>query len=266
MKKVFKLIFALAFSLLLSGHLFAEDRDFSNLPDNQLYEEEANTRIQQFEASVNSLKANLEQLDQQITKLKKDIEQAKQDYADCHKNLLGLLDATDQDIKDFRQKFGVLNGKVREMKSKSDVQLNESLDKIDELEKELNALRGIKIAVMREFYDKIIATANDIRELRRRGENAQVSKKYIVRSWAIYHDCLWNISKNPEIYGDALLWPKIWQANTDIIKNPDLIHPGDELTIPKAGPKTDEELKAERRYWRRKASMMRASSDEKGNQ
>jgi nucleoid-associated protein YgaU len=63
---------------------------------------------------------------------------------------------------------------------------------------------------------------------------------------------LWNISGKAEIYGDPFQWPKIWQANTDIIRNPDIIHPGQVLKIPPPGPKTDEETKAERRYWRDK--------------
>jgi nucleoid-associated protein YgaU len=33
-------------------------------------------------------------------------------------------------------------------------------------------------------------------------------------------------------YGDAMKYKEIFAANTDILKNPDLIHPGQELIIP----------------------------------
>ena len=33
-------------------------------------------------------------------------------------------------------------------------------------------------------------------------------------------------------YGDANQWPKIYEANRDTIKNPDLIYPGQKLRIP----------------------------------
>jgi nucleoid-associated protein YgaU len=33
-------------------------------------------------------------------------------------------------------------------------------------------------------------------------------------------------------YGDAMKYKEIFAANTDILKNPDLIHPGQELTLP----------------------------------
>lgn len=36
------------------------------------------------------------------------------------------------------------------------------------------------------------------------------------------------------IYGDANQWRKIYEANRDIIKNPDLIYPGQTLKIPPA--------------------------------
>lgn len=33
-------------------------------------------------------------------------------------------------------------------------------------------------------------------------------------------------------YGNAMKYKEIYEANTDILKNPDLIHPGQELKIP----------------------------------
>ncbi len=43
-------------------------------------------------------------------------------------------------------------------------------------------------------------------------------------------DSLSKIAK--QMYGDMKLWKKIYEANRDKIKNPDLIHPGQELIIP----------------------------------
>ncbi|HSB63945.1 MAG TPA: LysM peptidoglycan-binding domain-containing protein [Thermoanaerobaculia bacterium] len=45
-------------------------------------------------------------------------------------------------------------------------------------------------------------------------------------------DSLSKIAK--KIYGDANRWREIWEANKDKVKNPDLIHPGQELKIPGA--------------------------------
>jgi LysM repeat protein len=43
-------------------------------------------------------------------------------------------------------------------------------------------------------------------------------------------DCLWNIAK--KFYGNGSQYTKIYNANKDKIKNPNLIYPGQVLTIP----------------------------------
>jgi len=45
-------------------------------------------------------------------------------------------------------------------------------------------------------------------------------------------DSLSKIAKSQ--YGDAQKWPRIYEANRNIIKDPDLIFPGQELRIPEA--------------------------------
>jgi nucleoid-associated protein YgaU len=45
-------------------------------------------------------------------------------------------------------------------------------------------------------------------------------------------DTLGKIAK--QFYGDAKQWKKIHEANKDIIKNPDLIYPGQVIKIPDA--------------------------------
>lgn len=53
-------------------------------------------------------------------------------------------------------------------------------------------------------------------------------KTYTVKSG----DSLSKIAKAQ--YGDASQWKRIYEANRDKISNPDLIHPGQEFTIPDA--------------------------------
>jgi nucleoid-associated protein YgaU len=55
-----------------------------------------------------------------------------------------------------------------------------------------------------------------------------VARTYVVVSG----DSLSKIAKRE--YGDAQKWRKIYEANRNIIKDPDLIHPGQVLRIPEA--------------------------------
>lgn len=43
-------------------------------------------------------------------------------------------------------------------------------------------------------------------------------------------DSLWKISQ--KLYGDGNQWRRIYEANRDTIKDPDVIHPGQTFTIP----------------------------------
>jgi nucleoid-associated protein YgaU len=44
-------------------------------------------------------------------------------------------------------------------------------------------------------------------------------------------ETLWTISAQQEVYGDGLLWPLLYQANRDQIKDPRQIFPGQTLSI-----------------------------------
>ncbi len=58
---------------------------------------------------------------------------------------------------------------------------------------------------------------------------------YTVDSWDPDRDCLWNIAKNPAVYGNPFMWEKLYEANRKKLKRPDnphLLMPGMIVTIP----------------------------------
>ncbi len=46
-------------------------------------------------------------------------------------------------------------------------------------------------------------------------------------------DSLWRISSQDQVYGDGAQWRRIYESNRGRIQNPDLIFPGQELSIPR---------------------------------
>ncbi len=228
-------------------------------PDEKLYEDQAKIRIEKFKKEINMLEQTLSNLEAQIAEMEKKLNGTKAKLKDCNESVYEMLGATPNDIEAFRQKLGVIAGKVRSMQRLSDDVLADRQDEVYALEDELNELRMSKIALLPEFYNKIVKLAKDINPGLIREKKVE---EYIVKSWFENRDCLWNISGNVDIYGDPLQWPKIWQANTDKIRNPDLIYPGQVLTVPPQGPKTPEEVRAERRYWRQKSQEMEEKKEE----
>ncbi len=58
---------------------------------------------------------------------------------------------------------------------------------------------------------------------------------YRVELWTKTRDCLWNIAKNPAVYGNPLAWEKLYEANKKYLKqpaNPNLLKPGMIVKIP----------------------------------
>lgn len=48
----------------------------------------------------------------------------------------------------------------------------------------------------------------------------------------VWGDCLSCLAARSMYYGNASRWPEIYNANRDVVNNPDLIFPGQELVIP----------------------------------
>ncbi|MDR3284686.1 MAG: LysM peptidoglycan-binding domain-containing protein [Treponema sp.] len=59
---------------------------------------------------------------------------------------------------------------------------------------------------------------------------------YVVQPWPDTRDCLWNIAAQPFVYNDPHLWRNLYEANKASMpnpRNPNLIHPGMKLVIPR---------------------------------
>jgi len=74
--------------------------------------------------------------------------------------------------------------------------------------------------------DRPAADFSDVKSGSSSSAPADLPKTYTVQSG----DNLSKIAK--EVYGDAEKWHAIFDANRDKIKNPDLIRPGEILTLP----------------------------------
>lgn len=85
----------------------------------------------------------------------------------------------------------------------------------------------------REFGKKIavIKTEGNIGKPNNTNTTPQTTPKATTRTYVVKRgDTLWAISR--KYYGDGAQYPKIFNANRNIIKNPNLIYPGQKLVIP----------------------------------
>lgn len=85
---------------------------------------------------------------------------------------------------------------------------------------------GTKTCNVTIKQEKPVATVTPVRSTVTSPAPVNQNKTYTVKRG----DCLWNIAK--KFYGNGSLYTKIYNANRDKIKNPNLIYTGQVLTIP----------------------------------
>lgn len=94
--------------------------------------------------------------------------------------------------------------------------------------------RPIKLSfsVSLKEYANQVASITTIPPARQVGDGAATSSAISDDTYTVVSgDCLWNIAK--KFYGSGAQYTKIYNANKDKIKNPNLIYPGQVLVIPK---------------------------------
>jgi uncharacterized protein YoxC len=173
----------------------------------------------EWEAEMARLKDQKESLTNEVNSLQNEVNNLKatelQSYEDCMNELYAMVGATSSDVDNFRRAVNELDGKIRRKEGpKADRQ------------KDLDALKINKVSALPEFFDKVHNQMQ--RSLDSWIEEVRETMYTVVRG-----DCLWNIAKKSEHYGNGFAWPMIYKANRDKIKNPDLIYPKQVFSIPK---------------------------------
>jgi LysM repeat protein len=77
------------------------------------------------------------------------------------------------------------------------------------------------------------AAEKEVKLTRSAGGKGSLPVSYVVKEG----DSLWWIAKYKDIYNDPYLWPVLYDANKNVIKDPNKINPGMKLQIPRAGYK-----------------------------
>ena len=205
------LVAIVSLSLLLSLSSFAQETEMTE---------------EEWEAEMTRLTGKKQALMSEIETLNKDMENLNtvkaglQDPEECIDQLYALVGATRSDVDNFRNAVNELDGKIKRKEGpKADRQAD------------LNALKMNKISALPEFFDKV-------HNKMQKDLDEWIDAPPVISYKVVTGDCLWNIAKKKEHYGNGFAWPVIYKANREKIKNPDLIYPAQEFSIP---PLTQEE-------------------------
>lgn len=217
----------------------------------EMTKEEWQQQMNQFTQQRNELQKKLSDLNAQITTLEGQSSKLDDDYNKCLDELYALVGSNRAAADAYRAEIEAAEEKADDLARLSDADLMARSNEVDALDAKVKSLWENKLSLIPEFWDRLTALNEKIKSLK--ATLAGSGQVYTVGTWARDRDCLWNISKKKAIYGNAWLWPKIWQGNRDQIKDPDIIEPGQKLKIPAKADLNAEEKAAARRYYSRKA-------------
>ena len=222
----------------------------------KLSKEEWQTQIKEYTSQGDSLKNELADLTKQVDALRSTLASLDKQIQTVRNETLALTGASDAVRTDFERRLQDLEHRVAGLLTLSDQDLYVHRSDIDSAQAIKDNLMKERIADAERYYERLQKIQSKIDNLRstlaKVKSAAESEQHYVVRSWSKYRDCLWNISKKKNIYDSPFLWPKIWQANRERIKDPDIIHVGQRLMIPPPGSLTTAEKSAERVYWTKK--------------
>jgi hypothetical protein len=212
----------------------------------------------QWQAEMTRLTARKAELTTQSTKLDGDLtsmkaanEKAVADTRACEDALYAMLGVTRADVEAYDKELATMESRVAELQRMSDAELLNHRDEIVAMDARLAEMSKSKIALIPRYGNRVTALQAKVAALLK---SLVREKSYTVGTWSKDRDCLWNIAKKPDMYNNAWLWPKIWQGNRDMIKNPDIIQPKMTLKIPEGTELNKDEQSAANKYYRSKAA------------
>jgi nucleoid-associated protein YgaU len=217
----------------------------------EMTKDEWSAQMTEYKAKVADLQAKLTTVSSDVTALTAQNTKADADIASCEDALYAMLGVTRADVAAFDKELTDMEARVAELQRMSDAELLNYRAEVERINARLAEMAQSKIALIPRYGNRVASLQEKVAGLMK---SLQREKTYTVGTWSGDRDCLWNIAKKKDIYANAWMWPKIWQGNRDLIKDPDVIKPKWVLKIPEGTVLSKEEKSAANRYYRNRAT------------
>lgn len=190
-----------------------------------------------------------------IDSLRAQIAELKTQIAAIWDQIYARLGVTEDDVKAFLAAITALEGRVDELARLSPENLLHRANEIDELADEIVVLQENQIALLSEPRNRLNRLTSRVEALKASLPKPKHDMYRVVRG-----DYLWKISGKPAIFDDPWKWMRIYSANREEIKDPDLIFPDQRFRIPRSIGR-DEHLVAKGEFLRQIAGYAQVYGD-----
>ncbi|HYQ87050.1 MAG TPA: hypothetical protein VES59_07400 [Bacteroidota bacterium] len=243
MKTTAMILILTAFALLVGAA--------SSIAQEKMGRDEWQSEMRNASNRITSLHKEGRDLDSQKIVLQSQLTKLDADVKTCEDALYAMLGVTRADVQAFDKDLNDMEKRVGELQRMTDAELVGYKDEINRMNERLKEMAASKIALIPRYGDRVHSLQDKVAALMK---SLSKEKTYTVGTWSRDRDCLWNIARKKDIYDNAWMWPKIWQGNRDLIKDPDIIKPHWVLKIPEGKELSRDEKSAANRYYRKKAT------------
>jgi LysM repeat protein len=217
-----------------------------------------NMKKEQYDAELLNWRNRYTTTDEKLQKVQKEIDETQpmgsahqKETKEIWEKIYALVGHTPESYQQYLSELNTLRNDVQTFLDQDQATAYKNVKQIDALQKRLDDLKNNDGSVMTAAKASVNEIQNMINQAREKAVKPEIVKKEstknpsnsnnsnsVVTGGGVYEvvkgDCLWNISKKSEIYNDPFAWTRIYNANKNIIKNPDLIFPNQVFTIPKS--------------------------------
>jgi nucleoid-associated protein YgaU len=218
------IIFVLAV-VLTAGIVFSSTAVFA--AERMTYEE-YQKKIEALQARETAARSALEAENAAIADLKARIADLEAQIAAVWDDLYASMGITRDQIKEFDAQLDAIESHVNELARLAPEQLLARAAELDAIAVKLDEFALNPIAKLPEQRNRIAQISGRVDALK-----ASLPKPKHDLYTVLRGDCLWRISGKKDTYGDPWKWLRLWSYNRTIIKDPDLIYPAQQLTVPR---------------------------------
>ncbi len=202
----------------LSGTAFAAEK---------MTRDEYKAKLAEYTQREQQASQDIATLEGQIADLKAQLAALNSDINDLDRTVLSKVDAQDPSIHAFGRQLDALLGQLEGLMALPPEALLQRREELMEIEEQVLDLKMSKISTLPKMKAKLDRIDQMIGELK-----ARVVQPVTVDYMVMRGDNLWNIAKKDDIYADPYMWPRLYRANKEQIKDPDLIYPNQKLAVP----------------------------------